>query len=204
MYFFWKWLFCHRRELLNRFFGTGLTVTQSNPRETISLSLSDCVVCHIAIWDQWILFFEENGHTVTVTAGRNVSMLENFFEPQCKNLVTKLIWEFCGSNKIGLQHTQLGFLWPNWDKCFLLVLCLWLASALARLKHVRLYPVGLFEGESFQTSPYTLEELKTRIIEETSAIPFEMCRKAIQNFRNRQHRCITVEGQHLAEVLFKT
>ena len=73
-----------------------------------------CVISQFGIIGPY--FFEENSQTVTITAGRYVLMLKNFFEPQLQKLSEETSLGDCGSNKMGLQHTQLRFLWPNLDK----------------------------------------------------------------------------------------
>ena len=40
------------------------------------------MVCQFKIWGNWILLFEDNGCTTTVTARRYVAKLEFLFEPQ--------------------------------------------------------------------------------------------------------------------------
>lgn len=154
-------------------------------------------------------FFEENGRTVTVTAGRYVSMLENFFEPQLQRLS---------------DETNLGDLWFQQDgatahtaRISMDKLRQMFPARLVSLRGDVGWPArspdlsmcdfflwGYLKEKVFKHRPHTLEELKNRIIEETSAIPLEMCRKAAQNFRNRLHQCIAAEGRHLAEVVFKT
>ena len=63
---------------------------------------------------------------------------------------------------------------------------------------------GYIKEKVFKHRPHTLEELKDRIREEITAIPIEMCRRAVENFRIRLQECIAADGRHLRDILFKT
>ena len=50
----------------------------------------------------------------------------------------------------------------------------------------------------------TLEALKEAIRQEVAAITPEMILKVMDNYRERLHQCINIQGRHLSAVLFKT
>ena len=52
--------------------------------------------------------------------------------------------------------------------------------------------------------PQTLEALKEAIRQEVAAITPEMILKVTDNYRERLHQCINIQGSHLSDVLFKT
>lgn len=62
---------------------------------------------------------------------------------------------------------------------------------------------GYLKEKVFKTRPHTLQELKERIIEEVNATPRDMCQQAVQNFRNRVQQCVTDNGRHLKDIVFK-
>jgi len=151
-------------------------------------------------------FFEEGGETVTVASNRYCEMLENFLRPRLE--------EFDDSEDVWFQqdvataHTarrSLGILreifpsrlvslrgdieWParspDLTPCDF---CLW----------------GYLKVEVYKHRPQTLKALKDAIREEGAAIPPEMTNTVIENFRERLRQCITNNGRHLSDVIFKT
>jgi len=49
-----------------------------------------------------------------------------------------------------------------------------------------------------------LEALKEAIRQEVAAITPEMILKVMDNYGERLHQCINIQGRHLSDVLFKT
>ena len=49
-----------------------------------------------------------------------------------------------------------------------------------------------------------MEALKEAIRQEVAAITPEMILKVMDNYRERLHQCINIQGRHLSDVLFKT
>jgi len=56
----------------------------------------------------------------------------------------------------------------------------------------------------YEQRPLTLEALKVAIRQEVAAITPEMILKVMDNYRQRLHQCINIQGHHLSDVLFKT
>jgi len=50
----------------------------------------------------------------------------------------------------------------------------------------------------------SLEALKEAIRQEVAAITPEMIVKVMDNYRERLHQCINIQGRYLSDVLFKT
>ena len=59
-------------------------------------------------------------------------------------------------------------------------------------------------GKVYELRPVTLEALKVAIGQEVAAITPEMILKVTDNYRERLHQCINIQGRHLSDVLFKT
>ena len=57
---------------------------------------------------------------------------------------------------------------------------------------------------NFRQTGQTLEALKEAIRQEAAAITPEMILKVMDNYRERLHQCINIQGRHLRDVLFKT
>jgi len=57
---------------------------------------------------------------------------------------------------------------------------------------------------NFRQTGQTLEALKEAIRQEDAAITPEKILKVMDNYRERLHQCINIQGRHLSDVLFKT
>ena len=57
---------------------------------------------------------------------------------------------------------------------------------------------------NFRQTGQTLEALKEAIRQEFAAITAEMILKVMDNYRERLHQFISIQGRHLSDVLFKT
>ena len=60
------------------------------------------------------------------------------------------------------------------------------------------------KAKVYEQRPLTLEALKEAIRQEVAAITPEMILKVMDNYRERLHQCINIQGHHLSDVLFKT
>ena len=141
---------------------------------------------------------------MTVNAQRYVSMLENFFEPQLEQLG---------------EETDLGDIWFQQDgaiahtsRISMTKLRQMFPGRLVSLRGDVLWPAcspdlricdfflwGHPKGKVYQHRLHTLEELKNQIREEIAAIPIEMCRNAVESFKNRLHQYIGVGA-----IIFRT
>ena len=60
------------------------------------------------------------------------------------------------------------------------------------------------KAKVYEQCPQTLEALKEAIQQEVAAITPEMILNVMDNYRERLHQCINIQGHHLSDVLFKT
>ena len=63
---------------------------------------------------------------------------------------------------------------------------------------------GYLKAKVYEQRPQTLKALKEAIQREVAAITPEMILKVMDNYRERLHQCINIQGRHLSDVLFKT
>jgi len=63
---------------------------------------------------------------------------------------------------------------------------------------------GYLKAKVYEQRPLTLEVLKEAIRQEVAAITPEMILKVMDNYRERLHQCINIQGRYLSDVLFKT
>ena len=63
---------------------------------------------------------------------------------------------------------------------------------------------GYLKAKVYEQRPLTLEALKEAIQQEVAAITPEMILKVMDNYRERLHQFINIQGRHLSDVLFKT
>jgi hypothetical protein len=63
---------------------------------------------------------------------------------------------------------------------------------------------GYLKAKVYEQRPLTLEALKEAIRQELAAVTPEMILKVMDNYRERLHQCINIQGRHLSDVLFKT
>lgn len=165
-----------------------------------------CAVSQLGVIGPY--FFEEEGVTVTVNSERYVSMLENFLQPRLEEI---------------LEEEQLEDLWFQQDgatahtaRNSLNVLKEMFPGRLVSLRGDVGWPArspdlsicdfflwGYLKQKVFKTRPHTLQELRERIIEEVNATPRDMCQRAVQNFRDRLQQCVTANGRHLEDIIFK-
>jgi hypothetical protein len=61
---------------------------------------------------------------------------------------------------------------------------------------------GYLKTQVYQHHPQTLEALNEVITQEVAAIPPEMTRRVMENYRERLSQCIDNEGRHLSDVIF--
>jgi hypothetical protein len=56
----------------------------------------------------------------------------------------------------------------------------------------------------YKHRPQTLKALKDAIRDEVAAIPPEMTKIVMENFRERLRQCIANNGRNLSDIIFKT
>lgn len=148
-------------------------------------------------------FFEdENGATVTVNGERYRNMLQTFLQPQLQNFPP--LWfqqDGATAHTAGATITMLNQMFPG---------CLisrrgdveW-APRSPDLTAPDFFLWGYLKSKVYVTRPHTLQQLKTNIAAEISAIPGEMLRKVMAAFWKRLEECQQCGGGHLKDTIFK-
>lgn len=165
-----------------------------------------CAIFAYGVWGPY--FFEEDGTTVTVTSNRYCEMLEHFLRPKLNDFFHEYgqqnVWfQQDGATAHTARHS-LGILremfpghivslrgdigWPPRSP---------------DLNPCDFFLWGYLKAQVYQHRPQTLEALKEVITQEIAAIPLEMTRRVIENFRERLNQCIENEGRHLSDIIFK-
>jgi len=115
----------------------------------------------------------------------------------------------CGFSKMAQQPIHLIIPFHFSEKCFLDMLSPFMVIPGGRRVRQILPPAIFFSGgylkaKIYEQRPLTLEALKEAIQQEVAAITPEMILKVMDNYRERLHQCINIQGRHLSDVLFKT
>ena len=63
---------------------------------------------------------------------------------------------------------------------------------------------GYLKEKVFKHRPRSLEDLKERMKQEIDSIPPELTRRVMKNFRERLQQCVTKDGRHMSDIIFKT
>ena len=63
---------------------------------------------------------------------------------------------------------------------------------------------GYLKSKVYSNCPQSIEQLKDAIRQEITAIPHEMTRRVIDNFRERLRQCIDNNRSHLTDLIFQT
>lgn len=182
---------------------------ENNPQELHQRPLHSprvtvwCAIAEFGIWGPY--FFEENNVTVTVNSDRYCEMLETFVRP-------KLTY-FHDMNRVWFQqdgataHTSrrsmevLREMFPGH------VISLrgdigWPARS-PDLNPCDYFLWGYLKSKVYINRPQSIEQLKRAICQEVAAIPQEMTRRVVENFRERLQKCMDNNGSHLTDVIFK-
>ena len=71
-------------------------------------------------------------------------------------------------------------------------------------KSVRFFLWRYLKSKVYSHRPQSIEQLKDAIRQEITAIPHEMTRWVMDNFRERLWQCVDNNGSHLTDLIFKT
>ena len=63
---------------------------------------------------------------------------------------------------------------------------------------------GYLKSKVYSNCPQSIEQLKDAIHHEITAIPHEMTRRVIDNFREHLRQCVDNNRSHLTDLIFKT
>jgi hypothetical protein len=187
--------------------------SESNPREFHRAGYDLKVTVWCAVFNFGVLgpyFFEEDNVTVTVNSDCYCAMLQNFFQPRLDGIFNDQhgadnVWFRQDGATAYTSHRSLSLLremspghvislrgdigWPPRSP---------------DLTPCNFFLWGYLKAKVYEQRPLTLEALKEAIRQEVSAITPEMILKVMDNYRERLHQCINIQGCHLSDVLFKT
>lgn len=152
-------------------------------------------------------FFEENNATVTVNSERYVNMLRSFLVPKLRELRVNRdrIWfqqdgatahtandSMCVLRRMFPHHIISRFGDVHWP------------ARSPDLSACDFFLWGYLKSKVYVNKPRNLIDLKEAISAEIMAIEEETVVKVMANFEERLVECITEEGHHLPEVIFRT
>jgi len=140
-----------------------------------------------------------------VNGDRYVEMLETFLRPKLDDVDTEHVWFQQGGATAHTARGSLGVLREMFP------------GRLISLRGDVGWPVrspylspcdfflwGYLKEKVFKHRPRSLEDLKERIRQEIDAIPPEITRRVMKNFRERLQQCVANDGRHISDMTFKT
>ena len=161
-----------------------------------------CAVGSFGVWGPY--FFEEGGVTVSVTADRYIAMLHNFLEPKLRQLQHPDVWfQQDGASAHTARRTMdvLREMFPG----HLISLrgdVGWPARS-PDLAPCDFFLWGYLKAKVYQHHPRSIDELKTAIRQEITAISPQTTARAMESFRDHLRLCIEENGRHLKSIIFK-
>lgn len=166
-----------------------------------------CAISKFFVWGPY--FFEEDGLTVTVNSDRYCHMIETFLRPKLNQFVEDHeeaeIWfqqDGATAHTARRSTETLRQLFP--DRLLSLRGDIAWPACSPDLSPCDFFLWGYLKAKVYTHRPTTLETLKEAINHEVAAIPPEMTRKVMENFRERLRLCHNNGGRHLSDVIFKT
>jgi hypothetical protein len=166
------------------------------------------VWCSVSAFGVLGPYFFENatGQSVTVTSDRYVELLWEFLNDDlCRLRVhTRLVWfqqdgatAHTAQNSMTvvrgmfLQHVISSFGDIEWP------------ARSPDLSACEFFLWGYLKEKVYAHRPHTIRELKDCIREEIQGIPVNMLRKVMVNVRQCAEMCLTANGAHLSDIIFK-
>lgn len=152
-------------------------------------------------------FFEnEQGQSVTVNSDRYIAMLRDYFFPQLQ--------QFEAYNR-ATWFQQDGATCHTSNASLAVVNEMFAGKLISRRGDIAWPPRspdltppdffmwGYLKSKVYSNNPATINQLKTNIREEMTAIPRAMCERVFTNLRFRFEECLQRDGAHLNDVIFK-
>jgi hypothetical protein len=166
-----------------------------------------CAIAEFGVWGPY--FFEEDGQVVTVTSARYCDMLETFLKPKLEELTQNH-----DNDNIWFQQDGAT---AHTSRRSMEILRQMFPGHLISLRGDVGWPPrspdltpcdfflwGYLKEKVYTHRPRTIDELKAAITEEINAIPLNMTRRVMDNFRERLQQCVVNGGRHLQDIIFKT
>ncbi len=163
-----------------------------------------CVVAEFGIWGPY--FFKEDNVTVTVNSDRYCEMLETFLRPKL-NMLHDMdnVWFQQDGATAHTSRRAMGILREMFPGHLISLRgdIGWPARS-PDLNPCDFFLWGYLKSKVYINRPRSIEQLKDAIRQEITAIPHEMTRRVIDNFRERLRQCVDNNGSHLTDLIFKT
>ena len=151
-------------------------------------------------------FFEEDNVTVTVNSDRYCEMLETFLRPKL-NMLQDMgnVWFQQNGATAHTSRRAMGILREMFPGHLISLRgdIGWPAS-LPDLNPCDFFLWGYLKTKMYIKRPGSIEQLKDAIRQESTAIPHEMTRQVIDNFREHLRQCVDNNGSHLNDLIFET
>lgn len=161
----------------------------------------------LGVWGAY--FFEEDGQVVKVISTRYCDMLETFLKAKLEELPQNH-----DNDNIWFQQDSAT---AYTSRCSMEMLEQIFSGYLISLrgdlewspKSPDLTPCDFFlwdylKEKVYTHSPRTINKLKAAMTEEIDAIPPNMTRRVMENFRERPKQCVNNRGRYLQDIIFKT
>lgn len=163
-----------------------------------------CSVAEFGIWGPY--FFEENNVTVTVNSERYCVMLQTFLRPKLNELDdSDNVWFQQDGATAHTSRRTMGILREMFpDHLISLRGDIGWPARSPDLNPCDFFLWGYLKSKVYTHRPRSIEELKDAIRQEIAAIPHEMTRRVVDNFRERIRQCVDSNGTHLIDIIFKT
>lgn len=152
-------------------------------------------------------FFEnQRGQTVTVNSERYAQMLHDFFrlELQISSCFNRNTWfqqdgATAHTANVSMQAVRQLFPKKNISRNGTIP---WLLRS-PDLSPCDFFLWGYLKSLVYKTNPSTLPQLKENIRSEVNKIPQTLCKHVFENMRARLEECVSLDGRHLQNVVFK-
>lgn len=147
-------------------------------------------------------FFEEDESTVTVTAKRYISMLQNEFLPELRRKRYSLRRIFFQHDN-ATPHTAkatIEFLHSKFNPDHVISNGLWPPRS-PDLSPLDSFMFGYLKSKVYRNAPLTLLDLRQNIIDEVDAIDSDMLARVMDTMDSRVGLCMRVQGGHFQQLL---
>jgi hypothetical protein len=183
----------------SKIFGIGRKI---NNLYTSNVLLVWCAVADFGVIGPY--FFEEDGETVTVTSDRYVQILRNFLGPKVNERGNPAVWFQQDCATVHRARESMEVLREMFPGCLISLRgdIPWPGRS-PDLAACDFFLWGHLKAEVNKRRPRTTDEQKAAIQHEIAAIPPEMTRRMMRNFRMRLQMCIENESRHLDDIIFK-
>jgi hypothetical protein len=162
------------------------------------------LVCCCRFWSNRAIRFLGGRGNSPVTSDRFVQMLRNFLEPKLHESGNPAVWFQQDGATAHTAGGSMGVLLEMFPGRLISLRCKIPCPACSPdLAACDFFLWGHLMAEVYNRRPRTTDELKAALQHEIAAVPPEMTRWAMRNFRVRLQMCTENEGRHLDDIIFK-